>query len=403
MAIGNAVNGPEAAPYLAKAGGTMTGALTLNSSSPASDLIAASKGYVDSVAQGRVFKDPCAAASTGALTVTYNNGASGVGATLTNNGALAAFSLDGVSGALNDRFLIKDQASTLQNGIYVLTTVGSGAVAWVLTRATDMDLAAEFKGGTTFIIGGTTNAGRTYTETATVATVGTDAVTFVLTGDSTSGALSVVQQIFTANGTYTPTAGMAYCVIEVVGSGGGGGGASANAANTSGGSGGGAGGYSKGVFDAATIGASQAVTVGAAGAAGTAAPTAGGNGNTTSVGGLIQATGGSGGVAGTDSATAVIQQGGAGGIGSLGSLNIQGGAGGWSLGLAPVLFAAGGQGGNSVYGGGGLSPAGSAHVAGNAGGVYGAGGSGGYVADNNSVAGGAGAAGVVYITEYVLT
>ena len=194
----NAVNGPEAAPYLAKAGGTMTGALTLNSSSPASDLIAASKGYVDAVAQGRVFKDPCPAASTGALTVTYNNGSSGVGATLTNAGAMAAFSIDGYSAAVNDRILIKDQASSFQNGIYTVTTVGSGAANWVLTRSTDMDLASEFKGATTFIISGTVNAGRTYTETATVVTIGTDAVTFTQTGDSTAGTVTDVS-VVTAN------------------------------------------------------------------------------------------------------------------------------------------------------------------------------------------------------------
>lgn len=182
----NAVNGPEAAPYLAKAGGVMTGALTLNSSSPASDLIAASKGYVDSVAQGRVYKDPCEAATTGALTATYDNGSSGVGATLTNAGAMAAFQVDGYSAAVSDPILIKDQAATEQNGIYTVTTVGSGAVNWVLTRSTDMDLAAEFKSATTFIINGTTNAGRTYTETATVTTIGTDPVTFSLTGDATA-------------------------------------------------------------------------------------------------------------------------------------------------------------------------------------------------------------------------
>ena len=51
MAIGNAVNGPEAAPYIAKAGGTMTGSLILNTNLPTTDLQAASKGCVDAVAQ----------------------------------------------------------------------------------------------------------------------------------------------------------------------------------------------------------------------------------------------------------------------------------------------------------------------------------------------------------------
>jgi hypothetical protein len=75
--------------------------------------------------------------STANLTATYNNGTLGVGATLTNSGTLAAFALDGVSANVNDRVLIKDQSTKTQNGIYVVTTVGSGSVAWVLTRSSD--------------------------------------------------------------------------------------------------------------------------------------------------------------------------------------------------------------------------------------------------------------------------
>src|SRR5690606_21522521 len=90
----------------------------------------------DTVASVRV-------ATTGALTATYDNGASGVGATLTNSGALAALSVDGVSLQVGDRILVKNQSSTFQNGVYVVTTVGSGAVAWVLTRASDYNQAAE--------------------------------------------------------------------------------------------------------------------------------------------------------------------------------------------------------------------------------------------------------------------
>lgn len=215
--IGNALNGPEAAPYIAKAGGTMTGALNLNTSSPSVDLQAASKGYVDSVAQGRIFKDPCVAASTVALTVTYNNGASGVGATLTNAGALAAISLDGVSPSVGDRVLIKNQASTFQNGIYTVTTVGSGAVAWVLTRATDMDLAAEFKGATTFLTGGTTQGSQTWTETAVVVTVGTDPVVFAQTGAGTGTVTSITagQGITLTPSPITTTGSVALTVLPI--------------------------------------------------------------------------------------------------------------------------------------------------------------------------------------------
>lgn len=160
------------------AGGTMTGLLVL-SADPSAALGAATKQYVDSVSAGLTIKQACVAATTTALTATYANGAAGVGATLTNAGAMAAFALDGVSLSVNDRVLIKDQASTFQNGIYTVTTVGSGAVNWVLTRATDYDTAAEIKAGTLIPVNqGTTNALTSWLETATVTTVGTDPVVF---------------------------------------------------------------------------------------------------------------------------------------------------------------------------------------------------------------------------------
>jgi len=106
---------------------------------PAVGTDAANKAYVDTLAVGLIVKAACVAASTAVLTVIYNNGAAGVGATLTNAGVLAAFSIDGQSPTVGQRVLIKNQADQAQNGIYTVTTVGSGTVAWVLTRATDFD------------------------------------------------------------------------------------------------------------------------------------------------------------------------------------------------------------------------------------------------------------------------
>src|ERR1051326_5949523 len=67
--------------------------------------------------------DAVLVATTAALTASYNNGVAGVGAFLLNTGALAAFSVDGQTPAINSRVLVKDQGSTLQNGVYILTTV----------------------------------------------------------------------------------------------------------------------------------------------------------------------------------------------------------------------------------------------------------------------------------------
>lgn len=69
------------------------------------------------------------------LTIT-SRANSGVGATLTNAGVQAAISIDGVSLSGGDRVLINGQTNAYENGIYTVTTVGSGATNWVLTRAT---------------------------------------------------------------------------------------------------------------------------------------------------------------------------------------------------------------------------------------------------------------------------
>ncbi len=222
---------------------------------------------------------------------------------------------------------------------------------------------------------------------------------------------TIVRQVFTASGTYTPTAGMKNCDIEVLGGGGGGGGVGASpTVSFSVGGGGGAGGYSKKAFTAATIGASQSVTIGAAGAngaAGGAAGGAGGTGGTTSVGALISATGGIGGAAGVVQSVAPTgAAGGAGGVGSSGDFNANGAPGGMGFGgaIAALSFAVSGVGGSSIYGGGGLavSTTTGAGTSGLAGTLYGAGGSGGVMNNQNAgQTGGAGSAGIVIITEYV--
>src|SRR6478752_144846 len=157
------------------AGGTMTGPLILNTNSPTTALQAASKGYVDTVASGFTVILACAAATTANLNAT----AAGAGATLTNAGAMAAFSVDGYSASVNDRILVKNQTLTQHNGVYVVTTVGSGAANWVLTRATDYDQATEIKPGTLVAVNnGTVNATTSWLETATVVTVDTDPILF---------------------------------------------------------------------------------------------------------------------------------------------------------------------------------------------------------------------------------
>lgn len=176
------------------AGGTMTGYLTLNAD-PLTDFQAATKHYVDIVAAGISVQGACRVASTGALTVTYNNGASGVGATITNAGVQAALVIDGVTLALNDRVLIKDQASALQNGIYIASDLGSVSSNWVMTRADDYNSPTEIAPGDLVPINaGSTNASTSWLETATVAVVGTDAINFSQFSLSPAALASAIQK-----------------------------------------------------------------------------------------------------------------------------------------------------------------------------------------------------------------
>ena len=156
---------------------------------PTTALQVATKQYVDTlVSSGITYHTPVkyeVPDTTGNLNATYNNGASGVGATLTNAGTLVAFTPDGTVASVNDRILVYNQTNQAENGVYVVTTVGSGSVAWVLTRASDADTYSLKSpnglgnGDAFFVTSGSTGAGETYVcNTVGVITFGTTAITF---------------------------------------------------------------------------------------------------------------------------------------------------------------------------------------------------------------------------------
>ena len=134
-----------------------------------------SKEYVDAIKQALDVKDSVRLATTANLGSNYNN----AGGTLTNSGSNAALSLDGVTVVAGNRILVKDQSSAAENGIYVVTTVGDGSTAWVLTRAEDANASAEMTGGVfTFVEEGTVGADNGYVFTHNGApTLGTTALT----------------------------------------------------------------------------------------------------------------------------------------------------------------------------------------------------------------------------------
>lgn len=125
------------------------------------------------------FVSPCLIATTANLTATYANGINGVGSTLTNSGTQAALTIDGIALAVGNRVLVKDQTTSLQNGIYTVTNIGSASINWILTRASDYDVSAQtVRGDIINVISGTVNSSSLWMLTSSITTIGTDSFTF---------------------------------------------------------------------------------------------------------------------------------------------------------------------------------------------------------------------------------
>lgn len=142
---------------------------------------AATKAYVDMLAQGAVWKPEASYATTAALAAnTYNNGTAGVGATLTANANGVMAAVDGQTPVAGDIILVKNEAAAANNGLYTVTSIGSGGTPYVLTRIIQMDSAGEIAGSASLVRTGTTNAQQGFVVSgAGPFTIGTTAINWV--------------------------------------------------------------------------------------------------------------------------------------------------------------------------------------------------------------------------------
>lgn len=140
---------------------------------------AATKGYVDAVAEGLHIHASVLAATTSGSDISIDSALSATEISLKNE----LTSLDGVNLSVGDRILLKDLESSglgsAYNGIYVLTTTT------LLTRADDYNTAAEIQAGDfVFVSGGTVYSSTGWVQENDVTTLGTDPIVW----DQFSGA-----------------------------------------------------------------------------------------------------------------------------------------------------------------------------------------------------------------------
>jgi hypothetical protein len=186
--------------FVNSTGDTMSGFLALHAD-PTTALHAATKRYVDEVAEGLKAKPAARAATTSNLSAIYDNGTNGVGATLTADTNRAFGALDGVTAwAITTPpmgILVKNQTNPAHNGRYNLTSLGeTGVSPWVLTRCGLCDESDEIPGSYTFVTSGTLNGGTGWVQ------IVLDPSTFVVGTDS------IIVTQFSGAGTYTAGAGL---------------------------------------------------------------------------------------------------------------------------------------------------------------------------------------------------
>jgi len=236
--VNNAGSGQNSSPP------AMTGELILFGN-PVHSLGAVPKQYVDAISAGINIHPACDTSTTSLSNLTanyYTNGVSGsppdagagVGATLTAS-ANVNINDAGVGGfstlIVGSRILVNNQATTQQNGIYVVTDLGvDGTSPWVLTRASDYDNSTygDAKSGDLVFISSGTLGGTQWAENSVgsqepgnVLNIGTDPITFTqFAGASTYNSgpgISIVSNTISNTGVLSAIGGSGISVSSATG------------------------------------------------------------------------------------------------------------------------------------------------------------------------------------------
>ena len=161
-----------------------------NLGTPTSSTDAATKAYVDSVAEGLHVHESARVYVAANIDLSTDLEAGDV--------------IDGVTLAAGDRVLVNGQTTQSQNGIYVVQSSGAAV------RALDFDAPAEVDSGDFIFVSSGTSYGNTgWVQTLKPATIGTDPISFTQfagAGTYTAGAgLTLTGTVFSAD--VTPTSG----------------------------------------------------------------------------------------------------------------------------------------------------------------------------------------------------
>ena len=108
----------------------------------------------------------------------YNNGTNGVGAFLSASISGTLGNIDGVTLTVGDHFLVKNQANSIQNGVYDVVSTGSASGFYLLSRSLFSDETSELDSQIVIPSFGTTNKGGIFAQTTNNPVIGTDNIVY---------------------------------------------------------------------------------------------------------------------------------------------------------------------------------------------------------------------------------